>query len=167
GVHGVGPGAPGHREDLVDLQVGRCARLTVERVGLVREPGVECITILVGVDGDRGYPGIASGADDAYGDLTAVGDEHLVDWHDCQPIEVTPDPFEHSPQERRENVAGYLRPQVGPGHAELAGQATDGRQRHADHGRRVAVDSRDERAAEAVHGECTGDVQRLAGGDVC
>ena len=50
--------------------------------------------------------------------------------------------------------------------AELGHQLPQQREAHAHHGVVVALDPRDEGAAEAVDRERTGDVQRLAGGDV-
>ena len=87
-MHGVGAGAAGDGEDLLDLEVGLGAGRATERIGLVSEAHVQRVPILVGVDGDRGDPGVTSGTDDADGDLAAVGDEHLRDFrHGCQPSE--------------------------------------------------------------------------------
>ena len=109
-VHGVGAGSAGDREDLLDLQVGLRARLAAERVRLVGETGVKGVSVLVGVDGDRGDSGVPGGADDADGDLAAVGDEHLGDSrHECQPSEKPLDPLDDSPQERRRIVEQVLR----------------------------------------------------------
>ena len=49
---------------------------------------------------------------------------------------------------------------------QVAGEAADGRDAHPDHRGRVAGDGVDERGAAAVDRERTGDLQRLAGGDV-
>jgi hypothetical protein len=56
GVHGVGAGAAGDREDLLDRQVGLGARGALEGVRLVGELRVHGVAVLVGVDGDRGLP---------------------------------------------------------------------------------------------------------------
>ncbi len=79
GVHGVGAGPAGHRDDLVDHEVGVRARGAVQRVGLVGEAGVEGVAVLVGVHRDRGLASVAGRADDADGDLAAVRDEDLAD----------------------------------------------------------------------------------------
>ena len=77
-MDGVRAGATGDGEDLVDLQVGVGAGLTVEGVGLVGELRVHGVTVLVGVDGDRPEAGVAGRPDDANGDLATVGDEDLT-----------------------------------------------------------------------------------------
>ena len=79
GVHGVGAGAAGDREQLVDHEVGLGAGGAVEGVRLVGELDVPRVAVLVGVDGDGADAGVAGGADDADGDLSTVGDEDLGD----------------------------------------------------------------------------------------
>ena len=79
GVHGVGAGAARDREQLVDDEVGLAAGDAVEGVGLVGEPGVARVAVLVGIHGDGAETGVTGGADDADGDLAPVGDEDLGD----------------------------------------------------------------------------------------
>ena len=77
GVHAVGAGALGDREDLLDRQVGVAGRGAVERVGLVGEAYEQRIAVGLGVDRDAADAGVLAGADHAHGDLSAVGDQDL------------------------------------------------------------------------------------------
>src|SRR6476659_1532403 len=52
-----------------------------QRVGLVRHRYVQRVAVGFGVDGDRADARVAAGPGDAYGDLPAVGDQHLRDRH--------------------------------------------------------------------------------------
>ncbi|OSY53894.1 hypothetical protein BG846_00430 [Streptomyces fradiae ATCC 10745 = DSM 40063] len=79
GVHGVGAGREGRGDDEVAAQVGvggGRARQPHGRVGL---PHVQGARVRVGVHGDRADAEVAAGAEDAAGDLTAVGDEQGLD----------------------------------------------------------------------------------------
>jgi hypothetical protein len=78
GVHGVGAGARGDVEQLVDDEVGVARGAAVQRVGLVGDPDVQGVAVLVGVDGDAADAGIGAGPGDPDGDLAAVGDQHLA-----------------------------------------------------------------------------------------
>ena len=79
GVHRVGAGPAGDREQLLDDEVGLGARGAVERVRLVGQHDVPGVPILVGVDGDRGDPRVSGGADDTHRDLSPIGDQDLRD----------------------------------------------------------------------------------------
>jgi hypothetical protein len=172
GVHGVGAGAAGDREDLLDRQVRLGARRAFEGVRLVGELRVHGVAVLVGVDGDRALSGVAGGADHADGDLAAVRDEHLGDRAVARPgatvwgghgsgmdasLLSTPRPFGSLAQDPCENVVrtyeasgstdrstGCRAPRTGV----AASTATSRRPS------RVALDPLDEGAAEAVDGEC-------------
>ena len=74
-----GAGSAGGVEDLVHHEVGLGRGGAAQREGLVREARVQGVPVGVGVDGDRGDALVAGRADDADGDLAAVGDEHLRD----------------------------------------------------------------------------------------
>jgi hypothetical protein len=77
GVHGVGAGAAGDGEELLDHEVSFRAGRPVEPVGLVGEARMDGVAILVGVDGDREDAAVFRGADHPDGDLAPVGDEDL------------------------------------------------------------------------------------------
>ena len=79
-MHGVGTGAAGDTEDLLDDEIRLGARGPIERVRFVGEPRVQRITILIGVDGDRGDAAVTSSTNDAHGDLAAVRDEDFAEF---------------------------------------------------------------------------------------
>jgi hypothetical protein len=79
GVDRLGLGAPRDLEDAVHAQVRLARRRRSARVSLVGEADVQRVAVDVGVDRDRRDPELAAGADDAHGDLAAVGDQDLVE----------------------------------------------------------------------------------------
>ncbi len=81
GVDRVGTGLLGGLDDLADVEVGVGRGGATEGVRLAGEPDEERIGVRFGVHRDAAQAGVAGGADDADGDLTAVGDEHLADGH--------------------------------------------------------------------------------------
>ena len=81
GVHRVGTGLRGDVEELLDDEVAVTGGRAAQRVGLVRHLHVQRVAVGLGVDGDRADARVAAGPGDAYGDLPAVGDQHLRDRH--------------------------------------------------------------------------------------
>ena len=81
GVDGVGAGVGGDRDDLGDVEVGLGRGRAAEGVGLVGEADEERVAVGVGVDRDGADAGVLAGADDADGDLAAVGDQDLLQAH--------------------------------------------------------------------------------------
>ena len=79
GVHGLGAGLLDDLEQLVDLQVGLGGRAGAEQVGLGGALDVLRVAVGLGVDGDGGDPELVERADDADGDLSAVGDKDLAE----------------------------------------------------------------------------------------
>jgi hypothetical protein len=77
-VHGVGPGLGRDLDDLLDVEVGLGGGAPVQGVGLVGQPGVESVDVLLGVDGDAAQPGVPAGPDDADRDLATIRDEDLA-----------------------------------------------------------------------------------------
>ncbi len=75
GVHGIGAGALGDGQQLVDVQVGIGRALAVQGVGFVGVAHVQGIDIGIGVNGHGAHSVITTGAGDAHGDFTAVGDQ--------------------------------------------------------------------------------------------
>ena len=69
----------GQGDDAVDVEVGadRLARLA-DAVGLVGLEAVQGEAVLVGVDGDGADAQLVGRAEDADGDLAAVGDQELA-----------------------------------------------------------------------------------------
>ncbi len=86
-MDGVGAGLLRHPDDLGDRQIGgdRPQHLAVgqptDLVGLVRLEPVEGELVLLGEDRHGGAAELVGGAEDADGDLRAVGDEDLGDRH--------------------------------------------------------------------------------------
>ena len=78
GVHRVGAGLLGDRDDLVDVEVGVGRGRAAERVGLVGQPDEQRVAVGVGVDRHAADPGVLAGADHADRDLAAVGDQDLL-----------------------------------------------------------------------------------------
>ena len=64
-------------EDAIDTQVALRGDSWAEQIGLVGEAHVQRGAIHVGVDGHRLVTELLAGADDAYGDLAAIGDQDL------------------------------------------------------------------------------------------
>ena len=79
GMDGLGAAAAGDVEDLVDVQVGLAGGRRADVVGLVRLAHVERGAIDVGEDGDRADTHLAAGANHAHRDLTAIGDQDLLE----------------------------------------------------------------------------------------
>ena len=79
GVHGLGAGAARGVDDGVDVQVGLAGRSRAEADRRVRLPDVPRVGVGVGVHGHRADAEAAQGADDAHGDLAAVGHQHGVE----------------------------------------------------------------------------------------
>ena len=87
-MNGVRAAATCDGENLVDDEVGLRAGCAIEGVCLVSELGVQGVTVLVGVNGDRADPVITSCTNNANGDFATVCDEDLSDTrHACQPSE--------------------------------------------------------------------------------
>ncbi len=70
-----GPGLRGGLEDLADRQVRVRRQRRADPLRLIGHLDVERIAVGVAVDGDRGVAELSDGADDAHGDLAAVGDQ--------------------------------------------------------------------------------------------
>ena len=75
GVDGVGPRGACRGQERVDAEVGLGRGGSGYGEGGIGELHVQGIGVLIGVDGHRGVPGLGAGADDADGDLAAIGDE--------------------------------------------------------------------------------------------
>ena len=80
GMDGIDLVLAGQGDDAVDVEIGadRLARLA-DAVGLVRLEAVQGEAVFVGVDGDRADAQLVGGAEDADGDLAAVGDQQLAE----------------------------------------------------------------------------------------
>jgi hypothetical protein len=78
-MHRVGTATGEDIQDGSAHEVALGRGLAAQGVGLVGETDMKRIAVELGVDRDRRNLELAAGPDDPYGDLTAVGDEHLVE----------------------------------------------------------------------------------------
>ena len=84
GVHGLRASRLHGLDDAVDDQVALRRGRRADGHGLVGLAHVQGVGVGLGVDGDGGDAETPAGADDAAGDLAAVGDQDLVE-HRCVP----------------------------------------------------------------------------------
>ena len=73
-VDGVGVGDLGGADDAVDFEIAVGARSRADADGFVSELNVEAVLIGFGIDGDGLDADLLAGADDAEGDLAAIGE---------------------------------------------------------------------------------------------
>ncbi len=78
-VNRAGAALRAHLEDLLATKIALGARRRPDRIRLVGEPHVQRVAVGVTVDGDRAEAHLAERADHSHGDLTAVGDQDLVE----------------------------------------------------------------------------------------
>ena len=79
GVDGLGAGLQGRLDEGRHHEVALRRRRRADADGLVGEPHVQAVLVGLGVDGDRPHAELLAGADDADGDLAAIGDEDLAE----------------------------------------------------------------------------------------
>src|SRR5215467_174258 len=77
GMDGVGTRELRGGDDPCAVQVGIPCRRGADGNGLVSQADMQCVTIEVRIYSDRGDPHRAAGAQDAHGDLSAVGDQYF------------------------------------------------------------------------------------------
>ena len=70
----------GNRKNLVDDQVGFGRGRAVQGVCLVGHFDVQCVAVLVGINGYRSEPRILSGSNDSNGDFASVCNQNLGDF---------------------------------------------------------------------------------------
>ena len=97
-----------HIEDLLDVEVGLARRRLADVVGVVGLADMQRFAVHVGEDGHRLYAHLAAGADNAHGNLTAVGDQHSFK-HD----EVSKASARSGPTTRPENALRKRRAESG------------------------------------------------------
>jgi len=79
-MHGIGARFAGDADDVVDGQIGlHRPQPLADEPGFIGLEAVQGELVLARIDGDAGDAQLAGGADDADGDLAAVGDEQLAD----------------------------------------------------------------------------------------
>src|SRR5699024_3710123 len=78
-VNRAGLGGLRRRDDLVDIEVGLAGWCRPQPDGVVGEVDVRGVDVGARIYGDGSQPELVNGADDAAGDLTAVGDQHAVE----------------------------------------------------------------------------------------
>jgi hypothetical protein len=79
GMDGVRAGDRGGAEDRRDIEIAVAGRRRTDAHALVGEPHMHRVGVSGGVDGYRRYAQLAAGAVDAQRDLSAVGDQHLLE----------------------------------------------------------------------------------------
>ena len=79
----LGPAASRHVENLVDVEIGLARRGRSDMVGVVGLAHVQRLAVDIGEDGDRLDAHLAAGANDADGNLTAIGDQHSLEHNDA------------------------------------------------------------------------------------
>ena len=79
GMDGLGPGTAAGLDDRVDVQVALGGRGRPHPLGVIGLTDVECLDVRIRVDGHRADPQAAQGADDAHGDLAAIGHQDGVE----------------------------------------------------------------------------------------
>ena len=78
-MNGAGARAPRRREESVGVQIAGAGRRRPYRLGGVGKGDMGRVGVGLGVDGDAPQAERATSADDAAGDLAAVGDQHRVE----------------------------------------------------------------------------------------
>ena len=78
GMHGIGARRLGRRQDVVADEIALLGRRRADRLRLIRLRHMQRPGIGLGVDRDRLQAERAAAADDAAGDLAAIGDQHLL-----------------------------------------------------------------------------------------
>ncbi len=78
-MHSLGAARPRRVDDRGDVEIAVARRRRPDRPGLVGERDVQCPAVGLGIDRDRGDPHPPRGADDAAGDLAAIGDQDLAE----------------------------------------------------------------------------------------
>ena len=77
GVERLGAGPERRLDDPLDVRVALGRRTGADQEGLVGAPDVERVPVGLRVHGHAADPELPERAEDAHGDLAAVGDEHL------------------------------------------------------------------------------------------
>src|SRR5262249_39955323 len=83
-VHGVGVRLTGGLEQRREVQVALASVRRPDADRFVGLPNVERVLVRRRVDGDGGETELATRAQDADGDLPAVGEESLVQWRSAR-----------------------------------------------------------------------------------
>ena len=78
GMDRVGAARPRRVDDPIDAEVAVRGGIAADRDGLVRHADVASGAITGGIHGDGGEAEIAAGAEDAHGNLAAIGDQNLA-----------------------------------------------------------------------------------------
>ena len=77
-VHGIRAGAASDVDELLNVEIGLCRTAAAKTIGLVCQGHEQRIHVRVGIDGDGLEPVVAAGADDAHGNLAAIGNQHFL-----------------------------------------------------------------------------------------
>ena len=82
-MDGFCPAAARDVEDLLDVEIGLARSRRTDVVGVVGLAHVQRLAIDVGEDGDRLDAHLAAGANDAHGNLAAIGNQHSFEHNDA------------------------------------------------------------------------------------
>ena len=85
GVNRIRTTPLGNLNDSVHHQVRVSRRRCSARIRFIGESHMQGISVDVGIDRDRFYAQLATGADDPYGDLSAIGNQNLLE-HQALPV---------------------------------------------------------------------------------
>ena len=77
GVHGIRPAMLGHRNQLVDAQIGLGRALAVQRIGLVGHAHMQRIDIVIGIDRHALQTVVGAGANNPNCDLAAISNQYF------------------------------------------------------------------------------------------
>ena len=111
GMNGLGAGAFGHIEDLVDPKIRLGCRRRADGVRLVGLRDVERGAIDVGINGDSADTHFTARADDAHRDLSPVGDQNLLEHLlGCRPDFTCGNAGLHAPQKQKASRFRNARP---------------------------------------------------------
>ena len=73
-MHGIAAGAASHVHKFIDAKIAFAGRRRTDGIGFIGEADVERFAVDIAEDGDGADTQLATGAQDAHGDFTAISD---------------------------------------------------------------------------------------------
>ena len=74
-MHGIATGATCHVHEFIDAKIAFARRRRADEIGFIGKADVKRFAVDITEDGDGADAQLAAGAQDAHGDLTAIGDQ--------------------------------------------------------------------------------------------